>query len=163
MWVFTSSSNSGKVQKSKRPFLIIRARLASDLARLRKEYMPQLSETTVLKEGHYPFYATIGHKDFEWGLGRMRLDIQFSFKSEARKSGTPKEKRCSQNAGTRRENLKSNEEVRVALHRLFKGKTVVCPYRSYEGKVAHMAFFEVEEVVSEGGASGQKCKDSGKG
>jgi hypothetical protein len=125
--------------------------------------MPQLSETTVLKKGLYPFYATIGHKDFEWGLGKMRLDIQFSFGSWAQKSGAGKEKRFNQNAGTRRENLRSNEEVRVALHGLFKGKTVVCPYRSYEGKIVHMAFFEVEEVVGEEKTSGQKCKGSGKG
>lgn len=84
MWVFTSASNSSKVQKSNRPLLIIRARLASDLAHLRKEYMPQLSETTVFKEGYYPFYATIGHKDFVWGIARMRQDTQ----SAKNKDGT---------------------------------------------------------------------------
>jgi hypothetical protein len=135
--------------------------MASDLDCLRREYMLQLSETTVLKEGYYPFYATIGHRDFAWGIARMRQDIQSAKnKDGADERGAARENRDNQRTSARFENLRLNEDVRVALHRLFTGKKIVCPSPSYEGKMLHMAFFRVEEGAGEVKVPGKKCKDS---
>lgn len=86
----------------------------------------------------------------------MRQDIQSSSQAGASKSGSAKEKRYNQNAEGRFENLRFNEDVRVALYRLFVGKTmIVCPFGSCEGKTVHVAFFRLEEVIGEEATSGQ--------
>ncbi len=77
MWIFTTIGFFSIVQKPRTDFLTVRARVASDLDNLRKEFMPQLSPTIKGGGSDYPFRATISHKDFGAGLAKMGEAIKY--------------------------------------------------------------------------------------
>ena len=82
MWIFTTIGFFSIVQKPRTDFLIVRARVASDLDNLRTQFMPQLSPTIKGGGTDYPFRATISHKDFGVGLAKMGEAITYgNFKS----------------------------------------------------------------------------------
>ncbi|MBZ5553243.1 MAG: hypothetical protein LAO21_11025 [Acidobacteriia bacterium] len=86
MWIFTTVGFFSVVQKPGEEFLTVRARVASDLNRLRMAYLPNLSATIVTKKGDYPYRATISHEDFAEGLARLGRDIHYgNFKNEVEK------------------------------------------------------------------------------
>ena len=93
MWIFTTVGFFSVVQKSGDLFLTVRARVASDLERLRKKYMPQLSETTQGKGTDYPYRATISHEDFAKGMETIVRSIHYgNFKAEVEaKMGSKRE------------------------------------------------------------------------
>jgi hypothetical protein len=77
MWIFTTIGFFSIVQKPRTDFLTVRARVASDLDNLRKEFMPKLSPTIEGAGSDYPFRATISHKDFGAGLAKMGEGIKY--------------------------------------------------------------------------------------
>jgi hypothetical protein len=93
MWLFTTIGFFSVVQKRGEPGLTVRARVASDLDRLREKYLPELSATTPKGGTDYPFRGTISHADFARGLAKIGSDIHYeNFKSEvARKMGRKRE------------------------------------------------------------------------
>lgn len=83
MWLFTTIGFFSIVQKPGNSFLTVRARVASDLDRLREKYMPELSGTIKGQGSDYPFRATISHEDFAKGMVKIVKAIRYSnFKSE---------------------------------------------------------------------------------
>ena len=83
MWLFTTIGFFSVVQKTGNSFLTVRARVASDLDRLRDNYMPKLSETIKGRGTDYPSRATISHEDFGRGMVKIVKEIRYSnFKSE---------------------------------------------------------------------------------
>ena len=83
MWIFTTFGFFSIVQKSGNSFLTVRARVASDLDRLREKYMPDLSKTIKGQGSDYPFRATISHEDFAKGMEKIVKAIHYSnFKTE---------------------------------------------------------------------------------
>ena len=94
MWILTTIGFFSVVQKRGDSFLTVRARIASDLDHLRKEYMPELSETVTGQGTDYPYRATISHDDFSRGMVKLMRDIRHSnFKNEvSKKMGGKREK-----------------------------------------------------------------------
>ncbi len=83
MWIFTTVGFFSVVQKPGDSFLTVRARVASDLDRLREKYMPELSKTINTHGTDYPYRATIGHEDLAKGMEKIAKDIHYSnFKAE---------------------------------------------------------------------------------
>ena len=83
MWLFTNVGFFSIVQKPGTSDLTIRARVAADLDRLRKEYLPQLSETVTNAGTDYRYRATVSHDAFAACLGALARDIRYSnFKNE---------------------------------------------------------------------------------
>lgn len=83
MWLFTNTGFFSVVQKPGDSFLTVRARVASDLDRLREKYMPALSKTTNKEGTDYPYRATISHEDFAKGMEKIVKTIHYSnFKTE---------------------------------------------------------------------------------
>jgi hypothetical protein len=89
MWLFTPFGFFSAVQKSRTNYLTIRARVASDLDRLRERYMPALAATVKGAGTDYLFRATISHAAFAEGLSRIAANITYdNFKDEvARQAG----------------------------------------------------------------------------
>jgi hypothetical protein len=86
MWIFTTIGFFSIVQKPRTDFLTVRARVASDLDNLRREFMPQLSPTIRGAGTDYPFRATISRRDFGAGLAKMGEAITYgNFKTEVGK------------------------------------------------------------------------------
>jgi hypothetical protein len=86
MWIFTTVGFFSVVQKPGEEFLTVRARVASDLDRLRMTYLPKLSSTIVTRKGDYPYRATVSHEDFAQALAQMGRDIHYgNFKNEVEK------------------------------------------------------------------------------
>ena len=82
MWIFTTIGFFSIVQKPRTDFLTVRARVATDLDNLRKEFMPQLSPTIKGGGTDYPFRASLSHQDFGAGLAKMGEAISYgNFKS----------------------------------------------------------------------------------
>jgi len=94
MWILTTVGFFSVVQKRGDLFLTVRARIASDLDHLRKEYMPELSETVTGQGTDYPYRATISHEKFTSGMVKLMRDIRHSnFKNEvSKKMGGKREK-----------------------------------------------------------------------
>jgi hypothetical protein len=87
MWIFTTVGFFSIVQKKGEPLLTVRARVASDLDRLREEYMPDLSETISGAGTDYLYRATIGHESFSRGIAKMAKEIHYdNFKNEIGKA-----------------------------------------------------------------------------
>ena len=87
MWLFTTSGFFSVVQKRGTDFLTVRARVASDLDNLRKEFMPQLSATAEGGGTDYPYRATIKHGDFAAGLSKIGEAIHYdNFKNAVARS-----------------------------------------------------------------------------
>jgi hypothetical protein len=83
MWIFTTIGFFSVVQKHGEDFLTVRARAASDLVRLRTEYLLDLSPTIVTKNTDYHYRATISHGSFSRGMAAMCQDIHYdNFKNE---------------------------------------------------------------------------------
>ena len=93
MWLFTTLGFFSVVQKPKDSFLTVRARVASDLDRLREKYMPELSEAIKGQGSDYPYRATISHEDFARGMEKIVKDIHYgNFKAEVEaKMGSKRE------------------------------------------------------------------------
>ena len=86
MWIFTTIGFFSIVQKPRTSFLTVRARVASDLDNLRKQFMPTLSATTKKGGTDYPCRATISHTDFAAGLAKLGAVIDYgNFKNEVAK------------------------------------------------------------------------------
>lgn len=83
MWLLIPEGFFSIVQKKGEDELCVRARVASDLDRLRKTHMPTLSESLETTGGDYRFRAWIGRPDFAAGLSSIGLALDYSnFKSE---------------------------------------------------------------------------------
>jgi hypothetical protein len=81
--MFTTIGFFSVVQKSRDSFLTVRARVASDLDRLREKFMPELSGTIKGQGSDYPYRATISHEDFAKGMEKIVKSIHYdNFKSE---------------------------------------------------------------------------------
>ena len=93
MWIFTTIGFFSVVQKRGNSFLTVRARVASDLDRLREKYMPELSKTIKGQGTDYPYRATISHEEFARGIAKLIKDIRYTnFKNEVlRKMGNQRE------------------------------------------------------------------------
>ena len=93
MWLFTTIGFFSIVQKPRDSFLTIRARVKSDLDRLRKGCMPELSDTIAGGGTDYPYRATISYEDFAKGMEKIVKDIRYSnFKAEVEaKMGSKRE------------------------------------------------------------------------
>lgn len=89
MWLFTTFGFFSIVQKHGESELTIRTRVASDLDRLRQQYLPELSATIRKAGTDYPFRAIVSHEAFGRGLSKIGTDIRYdNFKSEVtRKMG----------------------------------------------------------------------------
>ena len=111
MWLFTTIGFFSIVQKRGNSFLTVRARVASDLDRLREKYMSELSETIKGQGTDYPYRAAINHEDFARGIMKLSKEIHYSnFKNEIyKKMGYEREKVYSEVWSTLRELEKEKE------------------------------------------------------
>jgi hypothetical protein len=83
MWLFTTTGFYSIVQKPGETRLTVRTRVRSDLDRLRKKYMPELSETFVDVGTDYRYRAFVDHAAFGRGLGQVAAALHYSnFKGE---------------------------------------------------------------------------------
>ena len=83
MWLMTRFGFFSVVQKNDDSHLTIRARVKSDLDRLRRHYLPQLSETVGHGGTDYPWRAAAAKKDFAEAMKRIAEDIEYpNFKNE---------------------------------------------------------------------------------
>ncbi len=78
MWLTTTIGFFSIVQKPGDLHLTVRARSASDLDRLREQFMPELSATISHAGTDYPYRATIGREAFSDGLAKMGAAIDYS-------------------------------------------------------------------------------------
>ena len=87
MWLFYPSVGFlSIVQKPGEAQLTVRARVATDLDRLRERYLPTLSATVANVGTDYPFRARASRKAFSEAMARMGEDIGYSnFKNEVAK------------------------------------------------------------------------------
>jgi len=93
MWLFTTIGFFSIVQKRGDLFLTVRARVASDLNRLREKFIPELSGTIKGQGTDYPYRATISHEDFAKGMEKIVKSIHYgNFKTEVEtKMGSKRE------------------------------------------------------------------------
>lgn len=71
------------VQKEGTQFLTVRARVASDLDRLREQYLPTLSATKETPNNDYRYRATVSHAELGSAMAKIVADVTYSnFKSE---------------------------------------------------------------------------------
>lgn len=95
MWIFLARAGyfSVVVRDGHHDQLVVRARDADDLKRLKKLYLPTLGETIRLKNRDYPARAYATKKGFSAALALAVEDIDFgNFKEEtARVLGVPRE------------------------------------------------------------------------
>ncbi len=84
MWLFTPFGYFSVVaHRADKRVLLVRARVAKDLANLRKKYLPSLSKTVLTPLADYPARATVGRKAFAKAVAKIALDIDYdNFKSE---------------------------------------------------------------------------------
>jgi hypothetical protein len=86
MWIFTTIGFFSVVQKHGEDFLTVRARAASDLDRLRTQYLSDLLPTIVTKSADYHYRATISHGSFSRGMAAMCQNIHYdNFKNKVAK------------------------------------------------------------------------------
>lgn len=82
MWWTTTVGFFSVVRKSGDDGLTVRARVRTDLDRLREGYLPELSPTQVGGGTDYPYRARVSHVDFARAAAAMVMDIDYSnFKS----------------------------------------------------------------------------------
>jgi hypothetical protein len=98
MWIMTTIGFFSVVQKEGTSHLTVRARVGSDLDRLRERYLPGLSATKRtgdpgVRASDYPYRATVSHTDFAAAMSKMVADIGYAnFKDEVeRKQGHARE------------------------------------------------------------------------
>lgn len=94
MWLYTDDGFYSVVHKPGDQELTVRARVKSDLERLKARYLPGLSDITETKDGDYRFRAKVSHAAFAHGLYSIGLDINYSnFKNTvAKKQGIDRAK-----------------------------------------------------------------------
>lgn len=93
MWIMTTFGFFSVVQKSGTKNLTIRARVGSDLDRLRDRYLPGLSPTKMTPSNDYRYRATASHEEVASAMSKIVADVTYSnFKSEVeRTQGHPRE------------------------------------------------------------------------
>jgi hypothetical protein len=83
MWLTTTFGFFSIVQKSGTKHLTVRARVRSDLDRLRDRYLPTLTQTIEKAGSDYRYRATVSHADLAAATARIVGDIRYdNFKSE---------------------------------------------------------------------------------
>jgi 8-oxo-dGTP pyrophosphatase MutT (NUDIX family) len=83
MWIMTTIGFFSVVQKAGTKNLTVRARVGSDLDRLRQRYLPGLSPTKTSPDNDYRYRATVSHQELASAMGKIVADITYSnFKSE---------------------------------------------------------------------------------
>ena len=83
MWLLTTFGFFSVVQKRGTKQLTVRARVRSDLDRLRTRYLPSLTATRTTPHNDYRYRATVGHGDLASAMGKIVGDITYdNFKSE---------------------------------------------------------------------------------
>lgn len=78
MWLFTTLGFFSVVQKPGDGHLTVRARVATDLDRLREAYLPTLSPTIAHGGTDYPFRATVGHEELARGFADLAREISYA-------------------------------------------------------------------------------------
>jgi 8-oxo-dGTP pyrophosphatase MutT (NUDIX family) len=98
MWLMTTIGFFSAVQKPGTDFLTVRARVKTDLDRLREKYLPALSATIAKGGTDYPWRATVSHEQFAAALAAMVMDVHYAnFKDEvAKKQGKTRASRYGQ-------------------------------------------------------------------
>lgn len=93
MWLVTTFGFFSIVQKKGTGHLTVRARVRSDLDRLRERYLPTLTPTYQKPGSDYLYRATVSHADFGAAMAKIVSEIQYdNFKSEVdRVQGHPRE------------------------------------------------------------------------
>lgn len=85
MWLFTTFGFFSIVEKAKGDTLTVRARVRSDLDRLRERYLPSLSETVANAGTDYPYRATASRADVADAMRRIAEDTRYgNFKNAVR-------------------------------------------------------------------------------
>lgn len=89
MWLMTPFGFFSTVKKPGDDHLTVRARSASDLDRLRADYLPDLGPTVIGAGTDYPVRAVVGVEAYAEALAAIARDIDYAnFKSEvARRMG----------------------------------------------------------------------------
>lgn len=83
MWLFTSFGFFSVVRKQGEPDLTIRSRARSDLLRLQRHYLPELSDPVAHKGTDYPWRSRCGHVDLARAMPRIVEHIDYAnFKDE---------------------------------------------------------------------------------
>ena len=83
MWLMTTFGFFSVVQKKGTRQLTVRARVGSDLDRLRDRYLPTLTSTFEKPGSDYRYRATVPHADLGAAMSRIVSDIRYdNFKSE---------------------------------------------------------------------------------
>ncbi|MEK9502728.1 hypothetical protein [Gaopeijia maritima] len=83
MWLMTPFGFFSTVKKPGDDHLTVRARSASDLDRLRADYLPQLGPTVEGAGTDYPYRAVVGGEAYAEALAAIARDIDYAnFKSE---------------------------------------------------------------------------------
>jgi hypothetical protein len=83
MWLFTTFGFFSIVRKPGTEVLTVRSRTRGDLIRLRRHFLPQLSEPLEHAGTDYRWRAVCSHDDFAQGMPRIIDQIQYSnFKDE---------------------------------------------------------------------------------
>jgi hypothetical protein len=98
MWLFTTVGIFSIVQKRGGPVVLtVRARVRSDLDRLRDSFLPELGVTVDTPKADYAYRATVPHDAYARALGKLVADLHYdNFKDEvARKRGKAHAHACS--------------------------------------------------------------------
>jgi len=83
MWLFTPHGFFSVVRKPHSNCLTLRSRVHEDLEKLRRNYLPDLSETLEKAGTDYPYRATVSHAAFAEAMAKMAKGIDYSnFKDE---------------------------------------------------------------------------------
>jgi 8-oxo-dGTP pyrophosphatase MutT (NUDIX family) len=83
MWMMTPFGFFSVVQKAGTKNLTVRARVGSDLDRLRELYLPGLSATKTTPNNDYRYRAIVSHQELAVAMSRIVADITYdNFKSE---------------------------------------------------------------------------------
>ena len=83
MWLTTTFGFFSIVQKRGTQHLTVRARVRSDLGRLRDRYLPTLTEIVEKPGSDSRYRATVSHADLAAAMARIVGDIRYdNFKSE---------------------------------------------------------------------------------
>ena len=83
MWLVTTFGYFSVVQKSATKGLTVRARVRSDLDRLRERYLPGLSPTKATPSNDYAYRATTSHAELGAAMAKIVADVTYAnFKSE---------------------------------------------------------------------------------
>ncbi len=101
MWLFTTTGFYSIVQKPGETRLTVRARVRSDLDRLRKKFMPELSETFVDVGTDYRYRAFVDHAAFGRGIARVGEALHYAnFKGEVARTQSSRRAAAYSNAWT---------------------------------------------------------------